>query len=171
MADSFRLRVIKAVSDQLRTISPTNGYEHDLTDFIDPHGRAAVRVFRGRTQFGDDDPIPAVAVLEDPRIPEQSDSPAATGVGVGSMRLLIQGFVADDKDNPLDPAYRLSAECMKVISAANKRGNILGMGNRMMSLQFDQPVHRPPDGVVSEVAYFIFSVNLRFSENLQDPFA
>ena len=37
--DPFRLRVMKAVTDTLKTISPANGYINDLTDTTDAVGR------------------------------------------------------------------------------------------------------------------------------------
>lgn len=173
--DPFRLRVAKGVCNVLKTITPANGYKHDLGDFQDSAERTSERVFRGRTVFGDNDPIPMLSVLEDPRAPEAVNGTGATGVAMNDFKLFIQGFVADDKDNPLDPAYQLSAEVIAALVGAKKQtGNILGLGKTapcVMGLSIGQPVHRPPDDDVSAVAYFLVPLTLKLVENLETPFA
>lgn len=175
MADPFRLRVMKAVCDQLKTIAPANQYENDLSDFVDAADRPAERVFRGRTIYGDNDPLPMLAVLEDPRALEQNNGSANSTASAGQFRILIQGFAADDKKHPLDPAYRLSAEVVEALVKAKKdRFNVLGLGSVspcIMGLTIGQPVHRPPDDEVSAVAYFLVPVTLTLAENLETPFA
>jgi hypothetical protein len=89
--------------------------------------------------------------------------------------LLIQGFVKDDMDNPTDPAYVLCAEVTAAIVKAKKdKRDILGLGNRMpcvTDLAIGQPVVRPADGDVSDVAYFFLPVVLTVVEDLENPFA
>lgn len=173
--DPFRLRVMKAVCDQLKTISPDGDYAHNLADFVDAAGRPAERVFRGRTIYGDNDPLPMLAVLEDPRALEQNNGPANSTASAGQFRILIQGFVTDDKTHPLDPAYRLSAEVVEALVKAKKeRFNMLGLGSVapcVMGITIGQPVHRPPDDEVSAVSYFLVPVTLTLAENLETPFA
>lgn len=175
MADPFRLRVLKALTAQIKTITPDNDFVNDLSDFTDEAGRQQERVFRGRTEFGDNDPLPMVAILEDPASREANNDPINSGTGSNQFRVLIQGFVRDDKDHPLDPAYLLSAEVIRAISLSKTdRYNILGFGHRqpcVMALSVGQPVHRPPDDEVSHVAYFLVPVVLTLAENLETPFA
>lgn len=167
--DPFRLKVLKAITAQLKTVTPANGYGHDLSDFYDEAGRASERVRRGKTRFGTSDPVPMIAVLEDPRAIEANnhdDGPKAAN----KFRLLIQGFCEDDQMHPLDPAYQLSADAISaLVKAKADRFNILGLGGKVMSLSIGQPVHRPGDDEISQFAYFIFGLTLTLAEDLERP--
>ncbi len=170
MPDPFRLRVVKAVTDQIKTVTPANGYTFDLSDYTDKHGRTMERVFRGRAVFGDSDPLPLVAILEDPRAIEANNGTAAP-VAANQFRLIIQGFVQDQRPNTLDPAYHLSATVISaLVKAKEDRFNILGFQGRVTALGIGQPVHRPDDEI-SNVAYFLFGLTLTVTENLETPFA
>lgn len=173
-ADPFRLRVAKAVCDQLKTIKPANDYTNDLSDYTDEAGRTAERVFRGRTMFGDSDPLPMISVLENPRMDDVGNGSVSSADAMNQFGLLIQGFVKDDKTHPLDPAYVLSAEVCAALAKAKKRFNILGLGGTepcIIAMSIGQPIHRPPDDDVSAVAYFLVPVTLTLAENLETPFA
>jgi hypothetical protein len=175
MADPFRLRAMKQLSLCVKQVNPANDCEFDLSDFVDSAGRPAERVFRGRTLFGDNDPRPMVVLLEDPRPADAVNGTSTSPAAVNQFRVLIQGFVEDDREHPLDPAYRLSAEIIRaLVRAKANRFDILGLGNKapcVMSLSIGQPVHRPPDDEVSSVAYFLIPVTLGLVENLETPFA
>lgn len=179
MADSFRLRVMKAMTAALKQITPANDYEHDFSDFTDSAGRPSERVFRGRTSYGENDPLPMLSILEDPRAEPPFNGPVASSKTQNSFRLLIQGFTRDDKLHPLDPAYALSAEVIKaIIEAAQSNTGLLGMNQQkrapcVMGLSIGQPVHRPGgrDDEVSDHAYFLVGVTLQLAEDLTNPFA
>lgn len=169
-SDPFRLTVLKAVTEQLKTVQPANGYMHDLSDMTDRAGRTVARVSRGRVRFGDSDPMPLVAILEDPRAIEATNAKDETPIAANKLRLLIQGFVQDDKDNPLDPAYHLSADAISaLVRAKADRFNILGMGGRITAISIGQPVHRPGQDEISSTAYFVFGVTLTMIEDLERP--
>lgn len=177
MADPFRLRVLKALTDHLKSITPTNGYETDLSDFTAADGITSPRVFRGRDSFGDSDELPFISILEDFRPEEQTLGSVGSTEAAGEWRLLIQGFVKDDPQNPTDPAYTVSADLMKALillrKGTNKR-NILGLGGVMpcvTDITFKQPVVRPADGEVSSTSFFFITLNLKLAENLENPFA
>ena len=175
MADPFRLRVMKAICNRLKTITPANGYVTDMSNFTDEAGRDSERVFRGRLVFGENDPLPALAVLEDPRAIEANNGSGSSPVAANEFRILVQGFVSNGVEHPLDPAYLLSAEVIKALVEGKKdRYNILGLGHRapcIMNLSIGQPVHRPPDDDVSATSYFLVGVTLTLGENLETPFA
>jgi hypothetical protein len=179
MADPFRLRVLKALTDHLKTITPANGYQSDLSDFTAPDGLESPRVFRGRDSFGQSDDLPFISILEDFRPDEQeTGSPGGKGnssPGAGTWRLLVQGFVTDDPLNPTDPAYVLAADVIKALARARKqRYDILGLGAAMpcvSDLRFKQPVVRPADGEVSSTSFFFITVTLALAEDLENPFA
>lgn len=177
MGDSFRLRVMKGICDALKQINVSNGYTHDLSDFMDSADRVTERVFRGRDFFGENDPLPMLSVLEDPRAPEAFNGSTTSGKSQNTFRVLIQGFVADDKSHPLDPAYTLSAETIKaLVTAKQASSGILGLNKAMrapcvMTMSLGQPVHRPGRDEVSDHAYFLVGVTFILAEDLENPFA
>lgn len=177
MLDPFRLRVMKGVCDVLKSITVANGYAHDMADFQDSAGRTAERVFRGRDFFGDNDPLPMLSVLEDPRSPEAMNGPTTSAKSQNTLRLLIQGFTKDDKSHPLDPAYRLSADTIKAIAAAKRSDTgVLGLNRPLrapcvMAVSIGQPIHRPGGDDVSDHAYFLVGLTLLLAEDLENPFA
>lgn len=178
--DPFRLRVMKAVTNQIKTVTVANSFKHDLNDYTDAAGRISERVFRGRDLFGASDPLPMVSVLEDFRPQEQTDGgrDSRSSVQTGDWKLLIQGFVEDDPDHPLDNAYRLGADVVKALVKGKTdsayKNNILGLGGSMpcvTGLKIGQTIARPKDGDVSDVAFFFLTITLTLVEDLENPFA
>lgn len=161
MADPFRLKVLKAITDALETITPANGYQNNMVG----------AVFRGRTLFGQGDPLPMISILEAPLQPDQMEVPRNSRVGFGDLTLLIQGFVKDDPMNPTDPAHILLAEAKKALAKTDTRGNILGLGSEIDAIRIGGGTCRPPDGEVSDKAYFWLPVSLSILEDLDDPFS
>jgi hypothetical protein len=161
MTDSFRLRVLKAVTTAIQQITPANGYQHDLSQ----------AVFRGRTMFGETDPLPMVSILEAPLQPDQLPVPKNAGANLGDWELLIQGFVVDDYLNPTDPAHALLAEVKKALAVQMaRRDNILGLGSKVDRLSLGTGTCRPADDI-SGKAYFWLPLIVRMVEDLDDPFA
>lgn len=173
--DSFRLRVLKKLTDTVKTVTPANGYTHNLADYADEGGTLRPRVFRGRTLFGPSDPLPLVSILEHPRPLEQEESPRDFDtISRGPWELIVQGFVQDDPEHPTDPAHILVAEVIKAIVLQRKRNDHLGFGNYMpcvTAIHIGQPLVRPGDDVISMSAFFYLPVTLDLSEDLADPFA
>ena len=182
--DPFRLRVKKAICAALKTITPANGYKSDLSDFEAEDGVTVSRVYRGRDEFGFNDPRPMVSVLEHPRALDPLLTTDGAPASVGQWELLIQGFVQDDPLNPTDPADTLAADvivCLveqgrRKLPASNMPDNILGMGNVMPcikpgnGLRVGKPVVRPPDGEISDVAMFYLTLTLDLVEDTTKPF-
>lgn len=172
----FRLRVLHAITDALKTITPANGYAHDLSDYTD-QGETMSRVFRGRDVFGFNDPRPMVSVLEHPRALDALLGPDGATDRVAPWELLIQGFVNDDPENPTDPAHLLVADVIKALALeAAKPHNILGLGFRMPAvaaggMKIGSPVCRPADDEISSVAFFFLTIALDLVEDVADPFA
>lgn len=176
MADEpFRLRLMKKITSVVKSVNPGNDYTFDLSDYVDSAGRTAERVHRGKDEFGDNDKPPVVGIFENPNNLVTHNDPANSTTSANEFKLVLMGFVEEDKAHPLDPAYKLSAE---IISALVKekldRFDILGFGHRMpcvTSMAIGQPIHRPPDGVVSSLPYFVIPLTLHLVENLESPFA
>lgn len=179
--EPFRLRVLMRLSECLESVTVANGYKHDLT------GNA----HRGRILFGENDVLPLVSILEMP-VPEDQlfpDGPAA--VSTGEWKLLIQGFVDDDRKAPTDPAHRLMADVRKRLQLESKRvspnspdtPDPLGMGpataqrdkdkslgNVVNAIHVGGGVVRPPEGGISDKAYFWLAVTLKITEDISRPF-
>jgi hypothetical protein len=157
-----RLRVLKALTDALREITPANGYLYDLSK----------SVYRGRVMFGPKDPLPMLAILETPLQPEQIPTAPDNPARNGAWDLTIQGFVDDDFENPTDPAQYLVADVIRRL-AVEKRKNfdfaLFGMGDVVTNLSIGVPVVRPPDEL-SAKAYFYLPVALTIAEDLDKPY-
>ena len=120
MSDPFRLRVLKAMTATLKSVTIENGYVHDLS----------MAVFRGRDDFGDDDPLPLVSILEHPDALDTTQAKNDSGA-INPFRLLVQGFVKDDPENPTDPAYHLVADVITALVKEKKKDrgrNIFDLG-------------------------------------------
>jgi len=164
--DPFRLRVQKALTEAFQQITVANGFRTDLGG----------SVYRGRTLFGDDDPLPMVSMLEEPIAPEANLSPDVGTSASGDYVLMVQGFVVDDKDNPTDPAHVLLADVKKRLVEL-KLDERLGdrvfrfgpKANTVVSVSWDGGVVRPADEV-SAVAYFWLRVTLDLAEDQLNPF-
>lgn len=174
MADPFRLRLLKAISATLKSVTVSNGYTVDLDDYTDSAGRTAQRVFRGRDEFGANDPLPMLSILEDPLARDPNNAYADSPVTTGEYRILIQGFVDDNKENPTDPAHYLAADVIKALVVAKiNKFDIFGLGGKMpcvTKMSIGQPVVRPADDTVSSVAFFFVMVTLTLVEDLEKPY-
>lgn len=175
MMKPFRLRVLEALTESLREITPANGYESDLSDFVETDGVTTERVIRGRDRFGDGDSLPFISILEDFR-PEATDHGSdGSTASKNEWKLLIQGFVQDDPLHKTDPAYYLAADVVKRLAQERKKKfDILGLGNTCPSvygLKVGSPVIRPADDEISSTTFFFLTVTLSLVEDLENPFA
>lgn len=174
-----RLQILIGLTDLLKTITPGNGYNSDLSDYAD-NTVTRSRVFRGRNIFGADDPLPMVSILEMPREPHQMETAPGGTAQAGPWELMIQGFVTDDLDNPTDPAHVLMADVKTcLIKERAKRGGQPGTPSRSYAL-LGRPqvtdiviapgVVRPPEEV-SAKAFFWLICTLEIVEDPTNPFA
>jgi len=171
----FRLRVLDALTERLRSVTPAAGYRHDLSN----------SVYRGRSVYGPDDLVDGflVSILEAPLPDTPMPAPNGSGEWVGPWELFIQGFIDDDHDHPTDPAHFLMADVKKALAVERKRmrekapgssapkNNLLGMNGRVTELSIGACVVRPAEEHVSELANFLLSISLTIAENMDDPYA
>lgn len=161
----FRLRVMKAMTGVLESVSVATGYNHDL----------AGCVFRGRLMYGNNDPVPLVSILEAPLPDDPDRTPFAGATWKGPWRLMIQGWVDDDKANPTDPAYMLLADVRQRLAkerlAMLPKNNLFGMDGCVTDIIIGACVVRPAEEAVNELANFLLSVTLEIAENMADPYA
>lgn len=164
MADPFRLTVLKALTECLKQIDGTNGYQTNVEG----------RVYRGRIEFGEEDALPLISILETPVPPDELPTPQGGTTSYSELDILIQGFVVDDINNPTDPAYILQADIKKALVAERKKGrererNILGLGERVDGLEIGTGTVRPSDEI-SAVAYCWLRVVLKIVEDNENPY-
>lgn len=156
MADPKRLVVLKAITNHLLSdLTIANGYQHDLAG-----------VWRGRNVISDNSPLPCLALLE--ALNPDTDSRPSEGnraVKVNVWHLLVQGWVADDEENPTDPAYLLAADVQK--SLAKLVPTLIG--GLVVDLSFEAAVCRPPDDVSSR-AYFWLRLTMKIKDDSADPY-
>ena len=173
----IRLGLMIGITDLIKTITPANGYQHDLSDFVDSTGATRPRVFRGRNLFGSDDPMPMVAILENPHSePTLQSGGFGSGINIGPKEILLQGFVEDDPDNPTDAAHYLLADvqqCLarhKAAMAGQYRRTYFGISTSIEDFQIGTGVVRPSDDV-SAYANFWLLLTVTLGEDMANPFA
>lgn len=167
MSDPFKLRVLSAITDALKSITPANGYVSDLSDFVPGDGVMTARVYRGRLWFGEESPLPMTSVLEGTAPGDElSEPPQQTPRSEYEWPLIVQGFVKDDPQHPTDPAYFLLRDVKRRLAIEVKRktaehdSDILGLGRggcRVTALRIGTGSVRPADDI-SARAYFWLSV-------------
>lgn len=183
--DPFRLRVHKALTACLEGVhqrDPKTGQVLDDT-FVN-------RVVRGRTEFGDDDPVPMICILEPPLPIDSFSASEQNSKILVQWDLLIQGFVADNRDNPTDPAHFALADVKQALAIEKERRlpnsagtpdpfgmgrgqTIVGktLGNSVASIQaIGTGVVRPPEVGISNKAYFWLTLTLKIAEDIGNPF-
>ena len=163
MAEPKRLVVLKALCAHLEAqVRTANGFQHNLQG----------RVFRGRSVFGQDDPLPMVSVLEAPR-PDRDLVTAKNGMQLDDWPLYFQGWAQDDPSNPTDPAYRLAADVKQALAMLIDRrpesAPYYLLGDLILDLTISPGTVRPPDQL-SSWAYCYLPVTVKLKESLTDPY-
>lgn len=175
MADSKQLLIMKALTTLIEGINPTEqNYALGIPFTLD----LRKKVFRGRTIIGNDVTMPAVAILEAPT-PVSAAQAAEEGVKKREdWRLLVQGFAADDKQNPTDPAYNLKAalevQLSKVIALDGQGLPLFPawhmLGNLVTGMTISQGVVRPPEEKVSQYAFCYIPVTVKLATDVRNPY-
>ena len=171
----FRLRILIALTELLRGVTTTSGYQFDLSN--DQDGEK--RVVRGRLFLGDSEPAYMVSIIEPPSAVEAilNRGPDNT-TRAGEWDILIQGWARDDEDNEeCDLAYALAADVHKALGAELKRTrtgrpgapDILGFAGKVESMKIGTPVIRPTEEV-GPYGVFYTILTLKIVEDIADPF-
>lgn len=164
MADSYRLQALKALTAVLEATSLTP--IPSLAPYTMPATLAGL-VFRGRSRFGDSDPVTMLSILEGSR------PGGALYAGDEEARselwpLLIQGWCPEDVHHPSDPIYSfvddVERQLDRIIRVSTDTGvpsfpeYMLGVnaeGQTLISrLEISPPVVRPPTENISSRCFF-----------------
>lgn len=166
ITNPLRLEVLKRMTAVLEEISTADGYVHDLD----------ARVFRGRGLFGDETPLPALSILEAPIPLDQIPSAKDNGAQSGPWELVVQGWVADDRQNPTDPAQVLLADVKQRLALEKRKVDwdrpeegIFGLGRFVTAMYIGPGVVRPPEEISSK-AYFWLTITLDIAEDMANPY-
>jgi len=169
MPVSKQLDILLALKAQLEGISTLAGDPYDMTG----------RVWIGRTEFGDETPLPFVSILEAPRENFADPADEQTLVRNTAWVLLIQGWSANDVENPTVPVYELKAVVEKrlarLMDVKPNGGNAkypaeYRLGGRVAGLTIGPGIVRPPERAISTRSFFYLPVRVQYLEDLRDPF-
>lgn len=161
MADSRRLRILKALTTQLETVATTAGYEYDL----------AGKVFRGRVSYGEETVKPWVGIFE--LRPEEVIRAGET-VNKDEWYVGVQGEVDAHAIHPTDPAHNLMADVKKAIgqvlkdSPTNRNPNYM-FGGLVTDIRMDGGMTFVPKENPA-VAAFALRLTLVTAEDLENPY-
>jgi hypothetical protein len=125
-------------------------------------------VFRGRTVFGANDPVPMLAILENPNSALGAFTGEDNSERSEQWGLMIQGWVKDDKENPTDPAYALmyaTEQHLFRINAINRVGDPMypdeyRLGRTIGGIKVLPGVARPPMENISSKAFFYLPIQV-----------
>lgn len=176
---SKKLAILRRLTTHLEGINPSwTDLPPEMEGVTCPYDLSS-SVYRGRLEFGEEVPVPFIALLEAPR---QID-PLGAGLGLTQNEdwgLLIQGFAKDDKKNPLDPAYDMLAWTqmrLARITAENSNGmrggkypNEWRLGGMAAEIRYQIPIVRPGKDNVSGTAYFYLPISVGTVTELTMPF-
>lgn len=169
MTDAKKLVILKRLTDHLKTIVPDADHDFDLSS----------GVYRGKQQFGEEAPLPALSILENPR-PDHGLLGGEHGIAYKEdWVLLLQGWVKDDHENPTDPAYNLMAAVEKKLSELidiDDNGeplypSVYLLGGLIVELRVGPGVCRPPQEGLSSKAFFFLPLTLTLSYSIAEPYA
>lgn len=113
MADSTRLKVLKALTHHLEQVTVADGYNYNLDS----------RVFRGRAGYGGETEVPFVGLFE---LRPEEVIKAGDTFSKDHWYVGVQGWVNADEDHPTDPAHQLMQDVKKRLArviAANSPMN------------------------------------------------
>ncbi len=141
----------------------------------------AGRVYRGRTKFGDEmGAAPFMSILEG-RKPDENPNPVGYSRAIRdeTWHILIQGFMEDDINNPLDNLYRFKgmveqrlSMIMEVTSMDDPRyPEIHRMGGLILDMTVGPGLVRPFNMETGGAEAFFLPIAIQFVMNTADPFS
>lgn len=175
MADPKQLRILKKLTALIEGINPDNDdpatgqpYEIDLRG----------KVYRGKSLLTVDAAEDTISILEFPR--QEISIPVGDGVTRNDdWMLMLQGWPADDPENPSDTAYVLKALVEQRLSRivaekSHGRGPAFPddylLGRELSYFKFTPGVVRPPEDAASRLAMFYMPLVLGVEVNVGSPF-
>lgn len=170
MSDTKQLVIMKRLTTLLEGITPANGYEYDLVG----------HVFRGKGQFGSQEEMPFVSILESLR-----PDPQAVEAGYEKMirqeewELLIQGWTTVNANLPTDDLYNLKGAVEQRLSrvvATDSFGSPqfpqdFRLGGVLTGIRIGPGVVRAATPQIGGPEAFYLPVMVCYVMNVADPWA
>lgn len=158
MADPIRLQILKQLTLHLEGVSPANGFTADLSGAVS----------RGRQIHGENDPVPMLAILENPRVSDSIRTGEQSSERYDSISLLIQGWVKAGDEHPTDPAYQVAEDVemrLGEVIATDRQGDPLIpdaylLGRLIGSMTIGNYTVRPPSEQTNNKAFFYLTVEI-----------
>jgi hypothetical protein len=180
MPDSKLLRCMKHLAAILQGANPDNEdpiFQAPYT--LDLRGK----VFRGRSEIGNEVEKPFMALNEPPKPAAAVFAGEGAQVSRSGRQVLVQGFAQEDPENPGDPAYELMAVAQSRLARVNaivqdgmRQGEGLYpddylLGGKLTGFQILEGVVQPPSQQVSNTAFFYLPVVLELVTDPANPYA
>lgn len=175
-----KLRILRKLTALLEGINPDNIDPATGDPYtLDLRGK----VFRGISVLTVDKAEDTISILEMPR--QEITSPTDSGlVRNDQWMLMLQGWPADDPENPSDSAYLLAAMCEQrlsriLVEKPHGRGpefpddfrlGKTGDDYELTTFTFMPGVVRPPEDTASRLAMFYMPLVLGVKVNVADPY-
>lgn len=159
MAEHYRLTILKRLTAHLAGMTTDDGFTYDMAD----------RVFRGRTEFGDEmGDQPWLSLIEAPRPDLSAIFATSNEARSEKWELLIQGWAKADDTNPTDSLYPLlgdtEARLAEILSERHTDTYMLGRDaggfTYIVDLQVLPPVVRPPSSTPAAKACFYLPLRI-----------
>jgi hypothetical protein len=169
--DSLKLAILKKITAHLQGM-----------DYYRGNVKVAMteNIYRGRIQFGDETPMPAINIIDAPK-PDVAIVAAEEGIVMKEgWLLLVQGWEKSRSINfPADDAYQLMAyttQWLSRIVASDREGNpaypdVFMLGGSIEGMSLGPGVARPPQEGVSAESFFYLPVNVTLVTDVRNPFA
>lgn len=167
----YRLAVLNALTGLLEM---ANGPDHMGQPF-----NLSGKVFRGRTEFGEETALPALSILESPT-PDIGRFAGSGEAFADKWTLLVQGWAKDDKDNPSDPAYYLAAATLERLALITATRNDASgrpldkqaylLNGLLTDAEIGAYVVRPVDKQASSRAFFYLPIRLGLARDVGEPY-
>lgn len=170
---SRKKAIMRWLADYLAgEVAVANDYLHDLTD------GTVKKVYRGRTQFGEEVTPPFLSILEAPRPIDPNTAGVNKVKRQSRWPLLLQGFATDDRLNPTDPAYDFAADVERAMAklfetddqGRPKYPDVYHMGEWNVEVIVQEAIVRAPDPDISDTAFFYLPVMLDVVTDLRTPY-
>lgn len=167
MADCKRLLVLKKLTELAETITTANGYEFNLV----PDTDKGKRVVRGKLVVGAELPLPLLALVEDIN-PDRQPEPAGylRKVEKFQLRVLVQGWADDNKEEPTDALYNFQADVGKAFARINTEGDEFYMLGGLVDAFYMEPGTVRPVLQPTELAFFWRRLFLTMTEYTAEPY-
>lgn len=176
--DTKQLTILKRLTTLLEGITTANGYDYDLT----------ARVFRGKTEFGANEPTPFVSILESLRPdPQPLEVGPERMVREEEWELLIQGWASTSQAFPTDDLYNLKGAIENRLARMmlqDNNGNAIypddyrlgreltgGRGGLIAGARIGPGVVRAATPQTGGVTALYLPLIIRYIANVSDPWA